>query len=124
MISLFRIARRPDPRMAIVSAPLPHIVTAALAAANAGDTEAFLDCFTEAGFVDDWGRQFAGREAIQGWSDAEFIGMNVSLKVTGQITDGRVSTVAAQVGGSGFNGPSHFAFDVAGDRLLSMTITG
>ena len=107
-----------------MSAPLPHIVTVALAAANAGDTEAFLDCFTEAGFVDDWGRRFAGREAIREWSDGEFIGKTVSLQVTGQETVGRVSTVAAQVGGSGFNGPSHFAFDVSGDRLLSMTITG
>ena len=103
--------------------PLPHIVTVALAAANAGDTDAFLDCFTEAGFVDDWGRRFAGREAIRTWSDAEFIGMNVSLKLTGQTTDGDTTTVAAQVGGDGFNGPSHFAFQISDDLLHSMTIT-
>jgi len=30
---------------------------------------------------------------------------------------------AAQVGGSGFNGPSHFAFTVHGDRIATMQIT-
>jgi hypothetical protein len=33
-------------------------------------------------------------------------------------------TVAAQVGGDGFNGPSHFAFELAGDRVARMTIRG
>jgi hypothetical protein len=98
------------PTAPLPTAPLPHIVAIALAAANAGDTEAFLGCFTEADFVDDWGRRFAGREAIRDWSDGEFIGVNVSLKVTGQTTtSGRTTTVAAPVGGAGFNGPSHFA---------------
>jgi hypothetical protein len=30
--------------------------------------------------------------------------------------------VTAQVGGNGFNGPSHFSFRVAGDRVARMTI--
>jgi hypothetical protein len=30
--------------------------------------------------------------------------------------------VTAQVGGNGFNGPSHFGFQVSGDRVARMTI--
>jgi hypothetical protein len=49
---------------------LPAPVAVALAAANANDTEAFLDCFTA----------------------------------------------------DGFNGPSHFTFQAAGDKVARMTI--
>jgi hypothetical protein len=32
-------------------------------------------------------------------------------------------TILTQVGGDGFNGPSHFTFETRGDELASMTIT-
>lgn len=101
---------------------LPPPVAAALAAANANDTEAFLDCFTPDGVVDDWGREFRGREEIRGWSDREFIGVRVSLEVTEVADLGGDTVITAQVGGDGFNGPSHFAFQVGGDKVTRMTI--
>jgi hypothetical protein len=33
--------------------------------------------------VDDWGREFAGTDAIRCWSDREFIGQHVNLKTIG-----------------------------------------
>ena len=104
------------------SSELPAPVDAALAAANANDTEAFLDCFTDDGVVDDWGREFVGRDAIRGWSDKEFIGVRVSLKVTAVEEQTAGTVITAQVGGDGFNGESHFTFAVAGDRVSRMTI--
>jgi len=72
--------------------------------------------------VDDWGREFRGPEAIRGWSDGEFIGVAVTLEVTDvEHRDGE-TTVTATVGGDGFNGPSHFTFEVDGDRVARMTI--
>jgi hypothetical protein len=64
------------------------------------------------------------RAAIQGWSDAEFIGQQVSLAVTEVApgADPAETTVTAQVGGRGFHGPSHFTFRTVGDQLASMTI--
>lgn len=91
-------------------------------AANRGDVEAFLDSFVATGVVDDWGREFAGREAIRGWSDAEFIGKRVTLAVTEVEQDGARTVVTAEVGGDGFNGPSHFTFDADGPLLGRMTI--
>jgi ketosteroid isomerase-like protein len=106
-------------------ADVPAAVQNALDAANAGDTEAFLDAFVDgAGAVDDWGRVFRGRDRIREWSDAEFIGKAVTLDVTGVRTDAATVVVSAQVGGNGFNGPSDFAFDVDGDRVSLMRITG
>src|ERR1700712_893782 len=101
---------------------IPSPVAALIEAANAWDTEAFLGCFTADGVVDDWGREFAGAEAIRGWSDREFIGVEVSLAVTDVASRGGETVVTAQVGGKGFNGPSHFLFVVAGERVARMTI--
>jgi hypothetical protein len=36
---------------------------------------------------------------------------------------GNPLTIVAQVGGDGYNGPSHFTFDVQNDQIASMTIT-
>jgi hypothetical protein len=106
-----------------VTTELPAPVQAAVDAANAGDVEAHLDTFGADGAVDDWGREFRGRAAIRGWSDAEFIGKQVVLDVTGVERSGDIVTITAQVGGNGFNGPSHFAFTVDGDRISLMRIT-
>ncbi|MEV6010578.1 nuclear transport factor 2 family protein [Streptomyces sp. NPDC051976] len=99
-------------------------VRRALDAANAGDTDAFLDAFATEGAVDDWGRLFRGREAIRGWSDGEFIGVRVSLDVNGVRRDGDTVTVSSTVGGDGFNGPSDFAFTVGDNGIVLMRITG
>jgi hypothetical protein len=101
---------------------LPEPVARLLDAANDHDTEAFLACFTEDGVVDDWGREFAGADAIRGWSDREFIGVAVVLTVTGTATADNENTISADVGGDGYNGPSHFTFTVSGDLVSRMTI--
>ncbi|ALG15204.1 nuclear transport factor 2 family protein [Kibdelosporangium phytohabitans] len=97
-------------------------VQAAIDAANNNDPAAFLACFTEDGVVDDWGREFRGPELIGQWSDNEFIGKQVSLDVTEVDTRDGETMVTAQVGGNGFNGPSHFSFTVDGDKVSRMTI--
>lgn len=94
-------------------------------AANLGDTDAFLAAFTpHQGVIDDWGRTFHGPEGIRRWSDAEFIGKHVSLKVIHfySIVDGEV-VVIAEVGGDGFNGPSTFTFLLADGKVTQMRIT-
>ena len=101
---------------------LPAPVRAAIDAANANDTDAFLAALTPDGVVDDWGREFAGADAIRGWSDREFIGVDVTLAVLAVTTEGETTTVEAQVGGSGFNGPSHFTFAVRDGLVARMTI--
>lgn len=102
------------------SAPAP--VASLLVSANANDTEAFLATFVNGGVVDDWGREFVGADAIRGWSDREFIGKRVSLEIRAIERDREATVVTADVGGEGFNGPSHFSFLVNGDRIARMTI--
>ncbi|WP_280427713.1 nuclear transport factor 2 family protein [Nocardia brasiliensis] len=93
-----------------------------LDATNAGNIDAFLAGFTADGVVDDWGREFRGPAAIRQWSDNEFLGKQVTLEVTESKTEGADTTVIAQVGGNGFNGPSTFVFTTADDKVSRMTI--
>jgi hypothetical protein len=46
----------------------------------------------------------------------------VTLAVLAVTTEGETTTVEAQVGGSGFNGPSHFTFAVRDGLVARMTI--
>lgn len=113
-----------DFRLTMASIPeaVPAPVAKLLEAVNANDTEAFLASFVEGGVVDDWGRQFVGTHAIKGWSDNEFIGKHVSLDIRHIEQEGEAAVVTAELGGEGFNGPSHFSFLVDGDRVSQMTI--
>jgi hypothetical protein len=103
-------------------ADLPEPVARLIDAANANDTDAFLASLRPDAVVDDWGREFHGPDAIRGWSDREFIGVDVTLEVTAVDQSDGATTVTAQVGGEGFNGPSHFTFAVEDDRVSRMTI--
>jgi len=101
---------------------IPQPVQALLDAANANNTDAFLGGFTHDGVVDDWGREFRGADRIRGWSDNEFIGKQVSLDVEEVVEKDGETVITAQVGGNGFNGPSHFGFKVEGAGVSRMTI--
>lgn len=108
-----------------MSSTLTPEVRSLIDAANLGDIDAFLAAFTPyQGVVDDWGRRFDGPEAIRRWSDAEFIGKQVSLNVIHFYSIDEVEVVViAQVGGNGFNGPSTFTFRVEGGKITEMRIT-
>lgn len=103
--------------------PVPTPVERLINAANQGDSDAFVAAFGSDGVVDDWCREFRGPAAIRGWSDQEFIGVNVSLTVLDTTIGGSTVTVTAQVGGNGYTGPSHFRFSLRGDRVARMAIT-
>lgn len=107
----------------MTSTELPPAVRASIDATNAGDLESFLGTFTPDGAVDDWGRVFTGAAEITRWSDAEYIGKNVTLAVTSSVTDGDKTVVIATVGGDGFNGPSTFTYTVREGCVSLMRIT-
>jgi hypothetical protein len=100
----------------------PAPVARLLAASNEHDTEAFIASFTHDGVVDDWGREFSGAASIRGWSEREFIGVDVILTVIGSATTDDETTISAEVGGRGYNGPSHFTFAVRDGLVSRMTI--
>jgi hypothetical protein len=107
-----------------MSVTLPPPIERLVAAINGGDTEAFLDCFTGKGVVNDWGRRFTGREAIRGWSDVESIGAKGIMTVTGVERKGGQIIVTAGWISNFFSGPSRYVFRLDGDLIAEMRITG
>jgi hypothetical protein len=106
-----------------MSQEIPPAVQRALTAIDEQDNDAFVAAFAPDGYVDDWGREFRGPDRIRSWSQNELIGKHATFTGTVVTTAGNPLTILTQVGGDGFNGPSHFTFEVDGDRLASMTIT-
>jgi hypothetical protein len=101
---------------------LPAPVARAIAAVNAGDTDAFLSEFAADGWIDDNGRRFRGHEAMRAWSDGELIGVNSHFELTGSQPTDRGVAVDVDVSSDGFNGYSRFSFELDDEALRSMTI--
>ena len=102
---------------------LPPPIDRLVAAVNGGDTEAFLDCFTTKGVVDDWGRRFVGQKAIRGWSDKESIGAKGRMTVTGVEEKAGEFAVTADWKSNFYSGPSRYVFRLDGDLIAEMRIT-
>ena len=101
----------------------PVAVRRMVEATNSGDRDAFVDAFTEDAYLEDWGREFHGREGVASWNETDNIGKNAHFKATGTVErDGRY-IVTLVVTGGGFNGTSDIAFEVEGDRIRSMVIS-
>lgn len=101
---------------------IPEPVAGFIDTVNAHDDQGFLDAFTTDGTVDDWGREFTGREAIKAWSDKEFIGATGVLTPEEVTVDGNDVTVIGDWRSTHANGRSSFAFIIDGDKLSRMTI--
>lgn len=101
---------------------VPEPIVTLIDRINAHDGEAFLDAFTPDGSVDDWGRTFTGRAAIEAWSDTEFIGSRLVFTVEEATTDGDRVTVVGDWRSNNANGRSSFAFDLDGERIAKLTI--
>lgn len=106
-----------------MSEQIPAAVQRVLTAIDEQDNDAFVAAFAPDGYVDDWGRQFRGPDQIRSWSANELIGKHATFTDTQVSTPGNPLTILTQVGGDGFNGPSHFTFDIQSDHITSMTIT-
>ncbi|WP_026820849.1 nuclear transport factor 2 family protein [Arthrobacter castelli] len=105
-----------------MSIDIPEPVAAFIDLVNRHDREGFLNAFTETGFVDDWGRVFTGRDAIDDWSQKEFIGASGVLTPEQTSRQGEEVTVIGDWRSTYANGRSTFTFRIAGDKLESMTI--
>jgi ketosteroid isomerase-like protein len=65
-----------------VNITLPAPVQGYIAASNAIDGDALIECFADDAFVNDARREFWGKAAIRAWLDREVIGDKVTMDVT------------------------------------------
>jgi hypothetical protein len=107
-----------------MSLDLPAPVAAFRDRVNAGDIEGVLALFPPDGVVIDWGRRFAGHQAIRGWSDKELIGAHGTLTITGVVSaNAHQAVVDTEWKSSFFTGPGRMTFTLEGELIRQMEIS-
>ena len=104
--------------MTDLAAPIARMI----AATNAGDTEAFLDCFTTDAYLEDWGRGFDGREGIASWNQTDNIGKKSHFEAVGVEGTDTHQVVTIAVSGGGYNGTGPIEFEVRDDLISRLII--
>lgn len=108
----------------MTSIDVPTPITAFLEATARADPGAFVAAFTEDAFLDDWGRQFHGRDGVRDWDRTDNIGVQSRIALTalkrGQEPDTYIGTVA--VTGNRFNGTGTMTFTLRDDLIASLVI--
>jgi hypothetical protein len=60
---------------------LPKVIRDFIKATNEHNALAFIDTFSDDAMVNDFARNFRGRDAIKAWSDKEIIGDKVTFEI-------------------------------------------
>ena len=91
---------------------LPPAILEFVDATNRGDSEAFVAAFGDDAYLNDWGREFHGRDGVASWNETDNIGKQAHFEVHG-IRPGRIERqylLTVTVTGNGYNGPGVFTF--------------
>jgi hypothetical protein len=102
---------------------MPNAIREFFDATNHGDSERFVAAFGPDAYLNDWGREFRGRDGAASWNRTDNIGKQARFEVQGVRTvrgddvDGEW-IVTVTVTGNGYNGPGEFTFELA-DGLIS-----
>jgi hypothetical protein len=104
--------------MTDISAPIQAMIDAT----NAGDTPAFLACFSEDAYLEDWGRGFTGQREIASWNETDNIGKRAHFDALAERVDGAVHVVTIRVSGGGYNGTGDIRFELASGLITRMIV--
>lgn len=105
--------------MTDIAAPIQRMIDAT----NAGDTDAFIACFTDNAFLSDWGREFHGHDGVARWNQSDNIGKQSHFVPTAERVEGDTHIVTIVVSGGGYNGTGDIDFVLEGDLIASMIIS-
>lgn len=90
-------------------------------AVKANDAAAVAACFTEDGVIDDVGRRFEGRAAIQRWAENEVLGGTYEiLEVSAQPAEAQILLRFAPGGSGGFR--ARYIFSFTNGKISSATL--
>ena len=105
-------------------AATPEEIQRLVDATNRGDTDAFVEAFTEDAHLDDWGRSFDGRAGVRSWDSTDNIGVQAHFDVLdvqpGQTDQEYVATI--RVSGNGDNGTGPMAFRLRDGLIAELRI--
>jgi hypothetical protein len=93
-------------------------------AANDGDWAVFAAAFAADGVLDGWGRHLRSRDEIACWLASDDNEVPAPLSVRGWFWYGEVATVGVEVASGEGKGALTFAFELAGERVRGLRVSG
>ena len=112
-----------------IAATLPKGVADHVTACNRHDAMAIMATFATGAFVNDAGREFVDREAIQAWVETEIVAPKVTMEITDAIVRRQNVTLRAKIDGeydkTGLPDPLilTYHFNVADEEIAQLIIT-
>jgi ketosteroid isomerase-like protein len=103
---------------------IPAAVQTFVEATNRGDAEAFVAAFTHDAELDDWGREYHGRDGVRAWDRTDNIGVRAHFTLV-SIEPGASSdtfVVTLTVTGDGHNGTGPMTFRLRDGLIANLRI--
>jgi ketosteroid isomerase-like protein len=109
----------------VAASGLPEPIQQFIDTTNAGDSDGFVDLFTEDAYVNDWGREFHGHDGVRSWDRTDNIGKKSHFQFVDYRDGGEPDTyvVTLKVTGDGFNGTGPMEFVLTDGRIASLRIS-
>jgi ketosteroid isomerase-like protein len=102
----------------------PAAIRTFIDATNAADSAAFAATFTTDAYLNDWGREFHGRNGVRSWDRTDNIGVHTHFDLVsvqpGDSPDSYIVTLT--VSGDGYNGTGPMRFDLRDGLIARLTI--
>lgn len=104
---------------------IPAAIRAFVDATNSGDSEAFAAAFTGDAYLNDWGREYRGRDAVREWNRTDNIGVQTHFELIaiGPGPDPDSYVVTLTVTGNGYNGAGAMTFHLRNGLIASLRIS-
>ncbi|MGW7241629.1 nuclear transport factor 2 family protein [Streptomyces sp. NPDC054804] len=103
---------------------IPAAIQTFVEATNQGDAEAFAAAFTHDAELNDWGREYHGRDGVRAWDRTDNIGVQAHFALDaiepGTSSDTYVATLT--VTGNGHNGTGPMTFRLRDGLIASLRI--
>ncbi|GAB3338361.1 nuclear transport factor 2 family protein [Micromonospora halotolerans] len=109
----------------MTSTAVPAPIQTFIDATNRADSDAFVAAFTDDAYLNDWGREFHGRDGVRSWDRTDNIGVQSHFALVGiePGTDPDSYVVTLTVSGNGFNGTGPMTFHLRDGLIASLNIS-
>ena len=101
---------------------IPDPIRRMIEATNAADSDAFVACFTDDAYLEDWGRTFEGHDGIRSWDETDNVGVGMHFDLESAQQDGSEWLVTVDARSERFNGTGKFRITLDGGRIARFII--
>jgi SnoaL-like domain len=105
--------------------PIPAAIQAFVDTTNAGDSEGFVASFALDAYLNDWGREFHGRDGVAAWNRTDNIGVQAHFELLSVTPAAEPDSYTAMltVSGNGYNGTGPMAFQLHDGLIAALRIS-